>query len=79
MPAWCYMLDAMTGSDKERSALWVAHLGTGSNLGTLFLVMLGLMAFRALMGASALAAVPIWVARDAYYTSTRSTQSAFHT
>ncbi len=48
------------------------HLGIGSNLVTLFLVMLGLMAFRALMGASALAAVPIWVASDAYYSSTRS-------
>lgn len=30
--------------------------------------MLGLMAFRALTGASALAAVPIWVASDAYCT-----------
>ncbi len=70
-------LNAITGSAKERSACYVAHLGTGSNLGPLFLVMLGLMAFRALMGASALAAVPIWVASDAYYSSTRSTQSIF--
>ena len=36
-----------------------AYLGTGSGLRTLFLVMLGLMAFSALIGASALAAVPI--------------------
>ena len=51
--------------------IWVlvSHLGTGSGLGTLFLVMLGLMALRALTGASALAAVPIWVAKDAYCTA----------
>lgn len=42
------------------------YLGTGSGLGTRFLLMLGLIAFRALTGASALAAVPIWVAKDAY-------------
>ena len=42
------------------------YLGIGSGLGIRFLVMLGLMAFRALTGASALAAVPIWVAKDAY-------------
>ncbi len=67
------MLDAIPGSGNRWSACCVAHLGIGSNLVTLFLVMLGLMAFRALMGASALAAVPIWVASDAYYSSTRST------
>ena len=46
-----------------------AYLGTGSGLGARFLVMLGLMALRALTGASALAAVPIWVAKDAYCTA----------
>lgn len=45
------------------------HLGTGLGLVTRFLVMLGLMALRALTGASALAAVPIWVAKDAYCTA----------
>jgi len=73
----CYILDAITGSSKRWSACCGAHLGTGSNLGALFLVMLGLMALRALMGASALAAVPIWVASDAYYSSAKSTQSTF--
>ena len=48
----------MTGS--------ITHLGPGSGWGSFLLVMLGLMAFRARTGASALAAVPIWVARDAY-------------
>lgn len=44
----------------------LAHLSAGTGLGGLFLVMLGLMAFRALTGASARAAVPICVANEAY-------------
>lgn len=52
------------------------HLGTGSGLGNLFLVMLGLMAFKARTGASAFAAVPICVASDAY--CNRATDTVRH-
>lgn len=56
----------------HRPRMWnegvtMLHLGTGSGLRIRFLVMLGLMALRALTGASALAAVLIWAAKDAYY------------
>lgn len=46
--------------------MWVADLSAKVGFGALFWVMFGLMAFRALTGASARAAVPICVAKEAY-------------